>query len=106
MEDEITILLIVGIVFCALSCLVALANIIVGIAGMVRKRKGLPGRRPSMIHLLSIVFSIVAYVCAGSTLGFWVFIPAVIDPATFFILAAPILLLRARKKECSERKET
>jgi len=106
LEDKIKVLLIVGIVFCVLSCLVAIANIVVGIGGMVRKRTGLPGRRPSMIHLLSIVFSIVAYICAGSTLGPWVFIPAIIDPATFFILAAPILLLRMRKQAHNERKET
>lgn len=71
---------------------------------MVRKRKNLPGRRPSMIHILSIAFSIIAYICAGNTLGLWVFIPAIADPATFFILIAPILLLRARKQEQSERK--
>jgi hypothetical protein len=98
LEDKITILLIVGIVFCALSCLIAIANIVVGIAGTVRKRRGLPTRHPSMVYVLSIVFSIVAYICAGSTLGLWVFMPATIDPATFFLFAAPVLLLKTRRQ--------
>ena len=97
-------MLVAGIIFCALSCLIATANIIVGVSGMVRKRRGLQGHRPSMIHILSIVFSIIAYICAGNTLGPWVFIPAVLDPATFFILAAPILLFRMRRRAQGGRK--
>lgn len=96
--------MIAGIIFLSLSCLIAIANIIVGIAGMVRKHRGLPGRRPSMIHILSIAFSITAYICAGNTLGPWVFIPAILDPATYFIIAAPILLFRMRRQAHSERK--
>ena len=105
MEVKIKILLAIGIVFCALSCLIAIANIITGITRMVRRRKGLPNRPQSLIHVLSIVFSIMACIFAGNTLGFWVFIPAIIDPATLFVLAAPVILLRMRRQARGERKD-
>ncbi len=93
----------VGIAFAALSCLVCVTNIVNSVLRMVRKRKGYEGRRGSNIHVLSIVFSIMAYVFAGDTLGAWVFIPAVLDPATLFIIAAPVLLLRMKKKAEQEK---
>lgn len=97
-------MLTVGIIFVGLSSLVAIANIIAGVTRMVRKRKGLPGKG-SLIHVMSIVFSIMAYYAAGGTLGLWVFIPALADPATLFILAAPVILLRMRKHAGIERED-
>ncbi|OPY00244.1 MAG: hypothetical protein A4E60_02409 [Syntrophorhabdus sp. PtaB.Bin047] len=87
----------IGIAFLALSCLVCVTNIISYAMRMVKKRRGETHRRSSTIHVLSIVFSVMAYVFAGDTLGAWVFIPAILDPATLFILAAPILLLRMKR---------
>jgi Mn2+/Fe2+ NRAMP family transporter len=91
-------MLYIGIAFAALSCLVCVTNIISYAMRMVKKRRGETHRKSSAIHVLSIVFSIMAYVFAGDTLGGWVFIPAVLDPATLFILAAPILLIRMKKE--------
>jgi hypothetical protein len=99
-----TVLLIAGIVFFALSCLIAIGNMAISVSRYVRKRKGLPDGRQSLVHVLSIVFSIMAYSTAGNTLGPWVFIPAIVDPATLFILAAPFLLRRMRRQAQSERK--
>ncbi len=93
----------VGFVFFGLSCFICLTNIVNGIERMVRKRRGVTVRRGSNIHVLSIVFAIMAYVFAKDTLGAWVFIPAVIDPATLFIFAAPILLFRMRKEDGQEQ---
>jgi hypothetical protein len=84
----------IGIAFLALSCLVSVTNIVNYALSIVKKRRGEVYRKGSAIHVLSIVFSIMAYVFAGDTLGVWVFIPAILDPATLFILAAPILLIR------------
>lgn len=92
-------MLAIGIVFTALSCLVCVTNIVNSIARMVRKRKGKAQRGGSNIHVLSIAFSIMAYVFAKDSLGAWVFIPAVVDPAALFILAAPFLLFRRIKKD-------
>ena len=97
-------MLTIGIIFTALSCLIAITNIVTGISRTVRKRKGLPAKG-SFIHVLSIVFSIMAYVFAGDTLRFWVFIPALADPATFFLFVAPVLLLRMRKQAEIQRKK-
>jgi len=88
----------IGIAFAALSCLVSVTNIVSYILMMVKKRRGETYRKGSSIHVLSIVFSIMAYVFAGDTLGAWVFVPAIVDPATLFILAAPILLIRMKKE--------
>ena len=94
----------IGIAFAALSCLVCVTNIVSYIMRMVRKRRSETARRrSSTIHVLSIVFSIMAYIFAGDTLGAWVFIPAVLDPATFFILAAPILLIRVKRRADREK---
>jgi len=87
----------VGFVFFGLSCFICVTNIVNGVLRMIRKRRGETPRRGSNIHVLSIVFAIMAYVFAKDTLGAWVFIPAVIDPATLFIFAAPVLLFRMRK---------
>ncbi len=93
----------VGFVFFGLSCFICTTNIVNGIVRMVRKRRGETVRKGSNIHVLSIVFAIMAYVFAKDTLGAWVFIPAVIDPATLFIFAAPILLVRMRKANGQEQ---
>ncbi len=88
----------IGIAFAALSCLVSVTNIVSYTLTMVKKRRGKTYRKGSAIHVLSIVFSIMAYVFAGDTLGAWVFVPAIVDPATLFILAASILLIRVKKE--------
>ena len=93
----------VGFVFFGLSCFICVTNIVNGALRMIRKRRGETSRRGSNIHVLSIVFAIMAYVFAKDTLGAWVFIPAVIDPATLFIFAAPILLFRMRKANEQEQ---
>lgn len=98
--------MIAGIVFFALSCLIAAANMVIGISGYVRKRRGVQKRRQSLIFVLSIVFSIMAYSTAGNTIGFWVFIPAIVDPATLFLIAAPFLLHKMRRQAQNERKGT
>lgn len=96
---------VIGIAFVVLASFVCLANIVSSVLRMVRKRKGISRRTASNIHVLSIVFSVMAYVFAGDTLGAWVFIPAVIDPATLFLFAVPILLMRMRKQAENERKD-
>ncbi|HOD75600.1 MAG TPA: hypothetical protein PKJ17_06200 [Syntrophorhabdaceae bacterium] len=94
----------IGMAFAGLSCLVCVANIVNYTLRMVKKKRGeTTHRRTSTIHVLSIVFSIMAYVFAGDTLGAWVFIPAVLDPATLFILAAPILLIRVKRRADREQ---
>lgn len=98
-------MVIVGIAFAVLSSFVCLANIANSVLRMVRKRKGSARRTTSNIHVLSIVFSVMAYVFAGDVLGAWVFVPALIDPATLFLLAAPIILMRMRKQALNERKD-
>lgn len=89
----------IGIAFAALSCLVCVTNIVSYTMRMVKKRRGETHRKGSAIHVLSIVFSIMAYVFAGDTLGAWVLIPAVLDPATLFIPAAAFLIIRLKREE-------
>lgn len=88
----------IGIAFAALSCLVCVTNIVNYTLRMMKKRRGETYGKSSGIHVLSMVFSIMAYVFARDSLGAWVFIPAILDPATLFIFAAPILLFRTRGK--------
>ncbi len=88
----------IGIVFVCLASLVCLINIATNVSFMFRKRKDPAAFKRSHIHVLSIVFSIMAYAFAKDALGAWVFIPAIADPATIFIFMAPVLLFHRIKK--------
>ena len=96
----------IGIVFLFLSCLICLLNIVNNVSWVIRKRKDPAANKRSNIHVLSIVFSIMAYSFAKNSLGLWAFIPAVIDPATIFIFLTPALLYHRLKKGGPGRHDT
>lgn len=96
----------IGIVFLCLSCLICLLNIVNNVSWVIKKRKDPQVNKRSNIHVLSVVFSIMAYSFAKNSLGLWAFIPAIIDPATIFIFLAPALLYHKLKKGGPRRDNT
>lgn len=92
-------MLAIGVAFVCLSCFICLTNIVNNVSWMIRKRKDPAAHKRSNIHLMSIVFSIMAYAFAKDTLGAWAFVPAIADPATIFIFLTPVLLFRRLKKD-------
>ncbi len=96
----------IGTAFLCLSCLICLLNIVNNISWVIRKRKDPSAHKRSNIHVLSIVFSIMAYTFAKNELGLWVFIPAIIDPAAIFIFLTPALLYHRLKKGNPRRDNT
>ncbi len=81
-----------GIVFFALSCCIALMNLSGVIAAWVRRWKGID-RGFSCIPMLTFLASCLAFRLAGSTLVGWCFIPVLLDPFTWSLIVLPFFLL-------------
>lgn len=102
-KGPVNITVVIGITFFVLSSLICLLNITNSVLRMVRKRRGTSRRTGSNIHVLSLVFSIMAYVFAGARFGLWVFIPVILDPANLFLFLAPFLIAKRLNKSGKNR---
>jgi hypothetical protein len=77
--------------FIALATLVAIGNM-AGVYGALRRqRQGISGGY-SCVPVLSISFAFVARSLASETVGWWAFLPAVLDPGTWVVAVLPIAL--------------
>lgn len=80
----------------AFAVLMAFGNLAGGIAALIRKRRG-GDRGFSSIPLVSLVLCTLAWAIGGQALGWWVFIPAILDPGTWMLAALPFVLLEEFK---------
>jgi len=79
-------MIIVASIFELLAGWVALANIV----GCVTAKKD---HGYSCVPLLSLLFCTIAFFVAGEPLGYWLFVPAIIDPGTLVVLLVPGYLI-------------
>lgn len=78
----------VSIALLALGTLVAIGNIGGSVSAMMRRRKGIE-RGYSSVPLISLLCCVGAWGFARPSIGFWAFIPTILDPGTWMLLALP-----------------
>lgn len=81
-----TVYKVAATVLMILASFIALGNII----GCVRAE---PQRGYSAVPFLSVLFSGAAWICSSDSIGFWTFIPAVLDPGTWILVILPFYLI-------------
>lgn len=79
---------ILAIPMTALAGLIAFGNIRGCILAARNKKNGID-RGYSNVPFVSLILCGCAYVLAKDTFGFWVFIPAIVDPGTLMTLCLP-----------------
>jgi len=82
---------VVGVLF-GLSASIAVGNIGGVLAAVRRQRRG-DDRGFSCAPFFSVVFGAAAWIAGPGPLGIWVLAPAVLDPATWSLVALPFYLL-------------
>lgn len=82
----------IAFVCLGVSTLVACGNIAGSIGAVIRKRRGID-QGYTCIPLVSILFSSLAWVLGGTTIGALAFIPAALDPGTWMLVALPFALI-------------
>ena len=92
----------VSIIFLILSALVALGNI-GGIVSALRRKKQGDDHGYSSVPFISLIFSYFAWLSARDAIGLWAFLPAVLDPGTWMLLALPLKLKDWWRTSCFTR---
>ena len=80
-----------------LSAYVTLCNIGGCVQAHRRQKRGESGGY-SNVPILSFVFASLAWLAGHNLLGFWVFVPTVLDPGTWVIVLLPFLFLARSHK--------
>lgn len=88
----------VSIVLLVIASLIAFANVGGSIDAARRHRKGEKGGY-SYVPLLSLICSAGAWALARDTIGFWAFVPAVLDPGTWVLVALPGAIINSYRRE-------
>jgi hypothetical protein len=83
---------ILAAVLIALGSLVAVGNIGGCIGAYLRSRRG-EGGGFSSVPFLSLLFCVLAWVLSRDQFTPWVFLPAILDPANWSLIALPVFLL-------------
>ncbi|NUP06269.1 MAG: hypothetical protein HOW73_09445 [Polyangiaceae bacterium] len=83
----------IALALATLAALVAIGNI-AGIASVVRDRRQGSTRGYSPVPLLSLIFSATSWALGHTHFGRWLLLPAAIDPGTWMVPVALVLLLR------------
>jgi len=86
-----------------LATLIALGNVGGATAAIIRKRKGID-KGYSSVPLFSLLFATAAWFLGKHTIGFWAFVPAILDPGTWMLVALPGALIEAIRYE--KKKDT
>ena len=82
-----------GAIICVgLSGFVAFGNISGCISAARWKSKGID-RGFSCVPFFSLIFSLLAWLLGRTTIGLWAFLPAVVDPGTWMLVALPGVLI-------------
>jgi hypothetical protein len=81
-------MLTVAFILMGLASLVAIGNISGCLAAHKRKKQGID-KGYSNIPLVSLAFSILAWLAGHDRLGMWPFLPAALDPGTWLSLYMP-----------------
>jgi hypothetical protein len=80
-----------GWILIALASYIAILDIFGCTRAIVRKRRG-DSRGYSNIPVLSLLLCCIAWLIARPTFGFWAFVPAILDPATWSLIYLPFYL--------------
>ena len=83
---------ILAAVLIALGSFIAVGNIAGCIGVYLRRRRGESGGF-SCIPFLSLLFCVLAWLLSRDQFSFWMFLPAVLDPANWSLMALPVFLL-------------
>ncbi|MCX7004689.1 MAG: hypothetical protein NTV22_15650 [bacterium] len=81
-----------SIIFLILAAVIAAGNIGGCTAAMLSKRKG-SDKGYSCIPLFSLLFSVGSWLLGRNTIGWWAFVPAILDPGTWVLIALPGALI-------------
>ena len=87
-----------AIVSLSVAAFFAIVNWLGILGAVIRRLTGGKGGY-SCVPLLSIVFASLAWMFGGSFVGSYALIPMVADPATWFLLYLPVMLLRERHNQ-------
>jgi|ERR1019366_10485717 hypothetical protein len=81
----------ISIVFLVLASMVVFFQYAALIEFYIRSRRGDPGGH-SVLPIMSLFFSLLAWAYGYETFGLWAFLPAILDPGTWVLVFLPFVL--------------
>ena len=90
-----------SIVCLIIASLIGLGNIIGCIAASIRSKRG-SDKGYSNVPFFSLLFSFGAWLLGRQTIGYWSFLPTVLDPGTWMLLALPVVIIENLRHKKSD----